>query len=185
MIYLGNQAVGLNNVSKIQEQYELIYHATLQEEITNIIIDTDDNNNSFSLLGCIIAIQSTGAQNSTAEGYLKIALNSNQHNINRIVDITSGYRRANNTMSICCYLLPLEGLGHWGILTRQDNTSDFLSQDATEINRSIYTGSNIITGISNQKIINSIFIGSDITSNKFGIGSKIAIFGKRVEGGDT
>lgn len=161
-------------------RYELIRFLELDEDLQTVIIDADESSSAFALNGFVIAINSVGASGSTTEGYLKIALNSSTHGTNRICDIISGTRREGNTMSICVCCLPLINLGHIVFQLRTDSR-EWVNATG-ELEQTVYQSNLTNAGLafSNQKIVSSVFIGTDNATYKMGIGTRIALYGCRI-----
>lgn len=162
----------------INDEFELIRCITLEEDSQNVIIDTDESSSPFSLQGFMIAIVSVAATGATAEGYLKIALNSTLHNVNRIFDIHAGIRKGSSYKNILVIGTALNGIGHSVIQTSQD-LGGYIVDENGILNRSIYGTTNSVA-FSNQQVINSVFVGTDNASLKLGVGSIIALYGIRV-----
>lgn len=164
----------------VNDEFELIRCVTLEEDSQTVIIDTDESSSPFSLQGFMIAIVSVAATGATAEGHLKIALNSTLHNMNRIFDIYAGIRKTSAYKNIVIIGTALNGIGHSVIETTRDSGGYIVDENGI-LNNSIYNnGTNTAIAFSNQQVINSVFVGTDNASLKLGVGSIIALYGIRV-----
>ena len=158
-------------------QMELIKVVELDSDAQSIVVDTDDSSASFNLGSFALLVKSVGASDATAEGYLKICLNSNNHRTNRIADIVAGIRISGSFTSIAVAAHCFDGFGSFGNIVKQD-VFDLIYSDGSFSEIRAYNAS-FGAFVSPVQSITSIFVGTDNANVKLGAGSVIALYGVR------
>ena len=176
--YTEEAKAAIQTMLGVNNQMELIKVVELDSDAQSVVIDTDDSSESFNLGSFAVLIKSVGASDATAEGYLKIALNSGNHITHRIADILAGIRKSGSTTSIAVVAHCFDGFGSFGNIIKQDVNSDSVNSDGSFSEIKSY---NSATGafVSPVQSITSIFVGTDNANFKLGAGSIVALYGVR------
>lgn len=178
-VTIGNGLYFDNGVLGVDSAFELIRFIQLEEDTQIVTIDTDESSQPFSLKGFMMVINSVGASGATNEAFLKIAVNSNNVAINRVMDMGSGIRKSGSKRGIFVYGPSIGGIAHYVSAMFADNY-DFINANGVITEGWPQTGNSSYNGMSGLTSISKFMIGSSTASDKLGAGSIIALYGHKV-----